>query len=66
MGEFGAFTFMVDSIDQAKLNILETRDASLKDNLNGYMIWTLDNFEQQELYHALDGGIDFLSELSSK
>jgi hypothetical protein len=66
MGEFGAFTFMVDSIGQATSNILETRDACLKDDLNGYMIWTLDTFEQQELVNALDGGADFLSELNSK
>ena len=64
MGEFGAFKFMNDSFEEAADNIIETRDACLKDELNGFMIWTLDTFEQQEIYHALDGGTEFIAELN--
>ena len=66
MGEFGVFSFITPSADQAKANILATRDACLEDHLNGFMIWTLDTFEQQEMYHAMDGGVEFLSELSER
>jgi len=64
MGEFGAFRFVEPSAQQAQANILATRDACMEDQLNGYMIWTLDAYEQQEMHHALDGGYDFLEELS--
>ncbi len=66
MGEFGAFRFIEPSSQQAQANILATRDACLEDHLNGFMVWTLDTFEQQEMYHAMDGGIGFLSELSGR
>lgn len=66
MGEFGAFRFIVPSPDQARANILATRDACLEDHLNGFMIWTLDTFEQQEMHHTLDGGNEFLSELRGR
>ena len=66
MGEFGAFKFMNETFSEAKSNILATRNACLKEGLNGFMIWTFDTFEQQELYHALDGGVEFLSELNGR
>lgn len=66
MGEFGVFSFITPTAKQAKANILTTRDACLEDHLNGFMIWTLDTFEQQEMFHAMDGGLEFLSELSGR
>ena len=63
MGEFGSFNFIEPSYEQAKANILSTRDACLNDNFNGFMIWTLDSFEQQEMFNVMDGGLKFLKEL---
>ena len=64
LGEFGAFRFIVEDLEQAKRNIIETRDISIEEGLNGYMIWTLDTFEQQEMHNALDGGLEFLAEFN--
>lgn len=64
VGEFGAFRFVNKTFEDAKPNIISSRKVFSEDHLNGFMIWTFDTFEQQELYHALDGGLEFLSELN--
>ena len=63
MGEFGSFKFMDSTFDKAKESILKTRSLALKDNAQGYMMWTFDTFEQRSIWHAMENE-DFLKDLS--
>ena len=63
LGEFGSFKFIASTFDQARTNILKTRDLALDDDAQGYMMWTFDTFEQRCIWQAMEDEA-FLKELS--
>ena len=63
LGEFGSFKFVASTFDQARKNILKTRDLALGDHARGYMMWTFDTFEQRCIWQAMEDEA-FLKELS--
>ena len=64
LGEFGSFKFMAKTFNQAKKNILKTRDLALEDNAQGYMMWTFDCFEQRSIWQVMEDE-SFLKDLAT-
>jgi hypothetical protein len=63
MGEFGSFKYMDSTFEKAQNNILQTRQLALSDNIQGYLMWTFDTFEQRNIWQAMENEA-FLKELS--
>ena len=65
MGEFGTLTSVDPDFGQAKKRLVALRDTACKQHgFTGFLMWTIDCFEQSFVQHAMMDGTEFLKELN--
>ncbi|MHB0997652.1 MAG: hypothetical protein ACYC27_00280 [Armatimonadota bacterium] len=68
MGEFGTSVALDTTWEKARTRILKYRDTAISGecvaDAVGFLMWTLDTFEQTDYWWSMEGGSKFLAELN--